>query len=263
LGENPLPVKPASNVSAQEPNVESTKLAIGTQVVILGPEKTGGDSIWICIESPAGDVRYIPESAVGKNESAPAGNPTVAGTTTGYIVPPGGDQSALAKGDELLLQAQQMYQQAMSTADPNQKRVAQYKLQWLQQMQVPPASVPPSGFSTSTGSVGPPNVAIGASKPGAPSTGGNTAMYTTTTQTAPAQWTKWGTLRRTAFQQDGQAMYRLEDDRGSPLGYALAAPGLTLEPYIGRLVTLYGPTAYRSDGALRADYTIVSYLDVR
>ncbi len=114
-------------------------------------------------------------------------------------------------------------------------------------------------YNTASGSAAP-KVTVGT--PTSNQTGGNTALYQTTAQPAgPATWTKWGTLRKTAFvQPNGAPMYRLEDERGAPLAYAVAAAGYTLEPYVGRYVTLYGASAYRSDDAMRGNYVIVSQL---
>ena len=62
------------------------------------------------------------------------------------------------------------------------------------------------------------------------------------------------------MQKDGQAVFRLEDQRGASLGYAVAAPGYTLETYVGQMCCLYGPLAYRSDDVLRGHITVVSQI---
>ena len=74
------------------------------------------------------------------------------------------------------------------------------------------------------------------------------------------QWTAWGTLKKTAMQKDGQPVFRLEDAHGAPLGYAVAAPGYTLETYVGQVCCLYGSQAYRSDDVLRGHVTVVSQI---
>ena len=257
--EAPAPVKPASSLSDQEPNVESVKLVNGTHLVILGPAlfKSTGNSpgSWIPIQPPAGDVRYIPESAVTTTTAVQV----TTGTATGFVAPPGGDQSALSEGDAAVLKAKGFYLQAAQSTDPNQRAQALARLQALGQQAPIQSSIQQTGNTSSAAS--PPRVALGNTITPAQTTAGNTALYASTGSTGPAAWGKWGTLRKTTYLKDGQPMYRLEDDRGASLGYAVAAPGLTLEPHVGRFVCLYGTAAYRSeDAALRTTYTIVSTL---
>lgn len=64
-----------------------------------------------------------------------------------------------------------------------------------------------------------------------------------------------GRLRRAGFFVDGKQAYVLEDSTGRPHLYVTAQPGVHLEPYINRIVTLTGPTVYRGD--LRANYMTV------
>jgi uncharacterized protein YgiM (DUF1202 family) len=249
----PAAIKPASSLSDQEPNVESAKVARGTQVVILGAEHAG----WLPIQPPKVDVRYIPESAVAtvnavQNVTAPA--------SSGFVAPPGGDQSALSEADATLRKAAALYQQAAQSSDPNQKAQAQSRLQSLQQVQLTQVATLQPGYPTSSAGAAP-KVVIGAATVQAQPTAGSNSLYSASSQTSQAAWGKWGTLRKTSLQKDGQPMYRLEDERGTPISYAVAAPGLTLEPHIGRFVCLYGATAYRSDdNALRTTYTIVTTL---
>jgi hypothetical protein len=56
-----------------------------------------------------------------------------------------------------------------------------------------------------------------------------------------------GNLRRAAFQIDGQPAFVLEDTRGYPVVYAIAQPGLNLEPFVNRRVELFGPMIQRPD----------------
>ena len=67
------------------------------------------------------------------------------------------------------------------------------------------------------------------------------AWQTASQSTGAAKWTNWGRLKKTAYKlQDGQPIFRLEEDRGG-FTYAVAAPGYSLETYEGKTVTLYGP----------------------
>jgi hypothetical protein len=258
-----VPVKPASNVSNQEPNVEIVKVGRGTHVVIAGEAKYNGpNGAWLPIEPTLHEVRYIPESAVVKN-----GLQTVSANVAGngFVAPPGGDQSLLAKADALMLEYRQTLEKAAQSSDPVQKAQAMSRLQGL-----PPA--PPvagagqqPGYPYNTAAQGgaAPKVVLGTTL-GNAGTANTTAAYSTTTQQGPAnapKWSAWGTLRGTAFKQpDGQMLYKLVDERGAVKDYAVAAPGLTLEPYVNQTVCIFGPSTYRSDNYLRVDYTIVTHV---
>jgi hypothetical protein len=80
--------------------------------------------------------------------------------------------------------------------------------------------------------------------------------------TYPPQWSQVGTLRRAAFQTNGQTTYVLEDSRGRPLMYATCLPGMTLRDYVGRTVALYGTLNYRSDDFLRTHVMTASHVAV-
>jgi len=80
--------------------------------------------------------------------------------------------------------------------------------------------------------------------------------------TEPANWSKWGTLRGTTWQVDGQPVYRLEDANGYPLSYVTTPAGKSLRDYVGRYVCIYGPTVYRGDSALRAQYIVAAQVAV-
>ena len=56
-----------------------------------------------------------------------------------------------------------------------------------------------------------------------------------------------GNLRRAAFQIDGHAAFVLEDYQGYVRVYAVAQPGLNLEPFVNRRVELFGPMVQRPE----------------
>lgn len=56
-----------------------------------------------------------------------------------------------------------------------------------------------------------------------------------------------GNLRRAAFQIDGQPAFVLEDFQGYVRVYAIAQPGLNLEPFVNRRVELFGPMVQRPE----------------
>jgi hypothetical protein len=250
--DRPTPIKPRSALTDQEPNVESFKVSRGTQVVILGAPLYAANEAWLPIQPPLGDVRFIPESAVATVQ------PTSA-NASGFVPPPGGDQSPLAQADAALASTKQLYEKAAQSSDPTARSIALNRLAYLQQMPMAQgASMQPGNPSAAAS----PKVALTGAV--TPTPAGNTAMYASNGATGAADWSKWGFLRKTAYKQDGQPLYRLEDERGSPLGYAMAAPSLTLEPYVGQFMTMYGPTAYWSnDSSLRSNYMVVSRVSLR
>jgi hypothetical protein len=66
-----------------------------------------------------------------------------------------------------------------------------------------------------------------------------------------------GQLRRSGRGRFNKPTYVLEAERG-PLMYANPAPGVDLDPYVGRNVELIGTAAY--DGELRANYMVVTQI---
>jgi SH3-like domain-containing protein len=255
-----VPVKPASSVTKQEPNVEIVKVSRGTQLTILGdPVYNGPNGAWLPIAPTATEVRYIPESAVSKNVIQQVG---ASSTGNGFVVPPGGDQSLIARADALLLECRQTLEKAAQSSDPAQQAQARSRLASLPQFGTGGVAIPPaSPYSTAAQGGAPPKVVLGSTVSGQ---GTTTAAYSLSSQQGPvgaAKWSIWGTLRPTAYKQpDGQPLYKIVDERGTPKEYAVAAAGLTLEPYVGQTVCVYGAPTYRSDDYLRVNYTIVSHV---
>jgi hypothetical protein len=252
-------VRPASSIPGQEEQmgVESAKIETGTQVTILAKvkwdEKT--NTGWWAILPPERDVRYIPESAVVRPNLV---QPAAAQVQSGFVPPPGGPP-LLSQADKTLDQAKELYQLAAKSNDPNESGPARVKLMTLQQIQAP-LGQPGYPYNTAQSSGSAPRVTLG-TQVSQTNSAGSTALYQTTAlTTGTPQWTPWGTLKKTPMQKDGQPVFRLEDPRGAPLGYAVAAPGYTLETYVGQMCCLYGPLAYRSDDVLRGHVTVVSQI---
>jgi hypothetical protein len=255
---NSVPVRPASLLPVKDTNVETAKLETGAQVVIMGPPVLDLTRVsWYAIQPPDGDVRYIPESAVAR------ANPiqqTGAQVQSGFVAPPGGP-TLLSQADKQLDQVKDLYRLAAGSNDPNESRAARQKLQTLEQTQVPLGQPGyPNNTAQSPGTA--PRVTLMGTQVSQTSGSGSTALYQTTAQTTGAlQWSAWGTLRKTSIPlKDGQPVFRLEDDRGVPVGYAVAAPGYTLETYVGQKCCLYGAVTYRSDDVLRGNVTVVSQI---
>jgi hypothetical protein len=261
-----VPVK-AGSLTNQEPNVETGKVEQGAQVVILGQtryEVSGpAKGLWLPIAPVAGEVRYIPASAVqGGLQQASA-----TGQGNGFVQPPGSELSPLTEADSHLALARQLLEKAAQSQDPITSGQARARLQALGQLGSAgsPTQQPGYPFSTASQSNAGPRVNLTGAMPasGGAATG-TTAAYAAGNQpgASSARWGKWGKLQMTPYRQDNLPLYKLVDDRGATIQYAVAGPGLTLDPYIGKTVCLFGTTAYMSgsDTYLRDNYTIVSHL---
>jgi hypothetical protein len=76
-----------------------------------------------------------------------------------------------------------------------------------------------------------------------------------------AAWSQWGVLRNSDFMLDGKRTFRLEDQQGKLLYYAVADAGKKLEPYLGRNACLYGPTFH--DWQQGVDYVVMTQLSTQ
>lgn len=281
-GNAAVAILPGSSLVQQALNVESAKVPSGSLVVVLDrPFHCEGEN-WLPILPMPDEVRYVPTSAL-KLPPAPvtvaAGFPTSVG---------GGD--VLGKADEAyragnLELARQLYRQAVEKLAEPQKSYAQNRLasmsaapvststqsHWLPVggQSVPPPSSP-SGATTPIGAVPIGAAPIGSAPIGAPPAASTPAGQTISNYTAPhgsmismepAQWSKWGYLRKAGFEKDGQPVFVLETSQGAPLIYAVEQPGsrTVLSKMIGRPVCLYGPIAYRAGDVPRMPYMVASW----
>jgi hypothetical protein len=55
-----------------------------------------------------------------------------------------------------------------------------------------------------------------------------------------------GVLTRAALAIEGKTTYAIQDSKGLVAQYVLAAPGLNIEPYVGKPVGLFGTTQRRN-----------------
>jgi hypothetical protein len=225
IADTPVPILVGSSEVKDEPNKEALQAKRGSQVVIMGAPNYTDKGVWLPILPQPGEVRYIPESAV---QALPV-SPALAASSPGPRPAPGIAVVAPTpvpanNNDEV---AQSLQKAAAAETDPARKN------QILQVL----------ASRTAGSSV------IAAAAPA----GGSSSLYagtaaTTAPYAAPAKWTDYGTLRRTAYQEaDGRPVYALEDTRGNVLTYATPAPGKQLEMYVGQKLTLYGPSFYNQN----------------
>lgn len=244
IADSPVPLLVGSSEVKEEPNKEAGKAQRGSQVVIVGQPNYTDKGVWLPILPQPGEVRYIPESAVQSMGGAPplAANAPASRPAPGVpLVAPNPAAAAPAKNDEV---AQNLQKAADAEKDP----VARGQI--LQLLA--------SRHSTTVTPAGYPNTVVAGAAPA----GGNTALYAGTAASpysTPPKWTDYGVLQRTAFSEaDGRPVYRLEDDKGRILTYATPLPNLTLEPYVGRKLTLYGPSYYNQ--SIRLNEVMVSHV---
>jgi hypothetical protein len=231
--------------------IEGSRLATGTQVTSLGPARVDDQGMWLPIEPPPGECRYVRADAVTRGDgSVPAGPTPIAGATSAAKVSgstpvsPGatmteaealGTRAAQAERAGNVAVAIDLYTRAAAAAqatNPELARQASNRAYWL-------AHPPP--YSTFTPA--PPTVQLA----------GPVGVYTTTPspQSLPAVSSGPGRLRRAGRMLEGRATYVLESAQGRPLFYVTAEAGLELEPYVNRNVELFGVSNY--SGELRAN----------
>ena len=237
----PVPILPGSTLINLEPNRESMKLTAGTVVVIVDRPLTVKEETWLPIQPHPSEVRYIPSESVKPATvvaSTPNGPPNWTLTPNGYA-----GNSLLAEADQALKandinRARQLYQQVANTAtDQNQKVLALNRL----------ASLPQTPVQGKTTSLSPTN-------PAPPATANAMTLQ------GPA-WSAYGRLRDTTLKSEtGQPIYGLEDGQGKTLTYVTTNPGKSLQAYIGRTISAYGPTVYRPD--VRMQYVVASHVAV-
>lgn len=254
-----VPVRSGSIRPDQDLNVIKTTATNGTQVVLRGKALTLGNyGLNIPIEPLASEVRYIPETVVSRSGVQPA---SAQAPGNGFVQPPPGTgPSLLAQADEAYQKARQLYMQAAQSTDPNEKSLAMSRLQNLAPVGAAGNGQPPGyPFATAAQGGGAPKVVLGTTV-GLQGSAGTTAAYVPNGQPAAPKWSSWGKLQKTAIKlADGTPIYRIADDRGN-FSYTVPGQGLTLEPYVGRTVSVYGPTPYGSGDYFRDNYTVASYL---
>jgi hypothetical protein len=230
-----VPVRAGSPlVSKFPPEVVSAKLKPGTQVLILGPARIADDGTkWWPIQ-PQNEFRYIPKTAVKVTpvvETVAASNPggMFAGATTPEAV---FAQAEKAREAGQLAEARRLYELCASLpgADAGVRSRCWSRLEYLKSI--------PGSFPLQTAGTGP-----------YPPTGGQAGTQGQAAGYGPRPpagqpMTSFGWLRRAPFLIGNQPAYALQDSQGRLLMYVTAQPGLNLEPFVERNVTLSGSVSY-------------------
>jgi hypothetical protein len=82
------------------------------------------------------------------------------------------------------------------------------------------------------------------------------------TTVAAAAWSKYGRLRATAIKDNGQPVYVLEDAPGHMISYVSIPPGKSLDQYIGKYMTVFGPTVSNPGAGYQLQYIVASHVAV-
>jgi hypothetical protein len=204
------PVLVGSRLTNKPPSVKSAQLERGSQVVILDKPLVASDgSHWLPIEPYQTEVRFIPESAIQDNPSVQA---VAAKAPAPVAAPPAGP----------------------APASP----VAA----------VQPAT--PGGASPAVALTGvnpPPATSLYANNAAGSATPAPTTAYGPAPTPAPAPTEHWigpGLLFKANVPIEGKQAYRLQDYQTKTFYYVVAQPNLNMDAYVGRYVSLYGPSYY-------------------
>jgi hypothetical protein len=283
-----VPILVGSSLTNQKPTVQQTTLLRGTQVVILGEPLVDDEGKWWPIQPHASEVRYVPRESIKS-----AGVETVLANRPSDVPPPPPPPgtpppAAAASGDPLWQQAQQLelagnipeairlYEQlARQTSDHNLSLSASNRAQFLRDGKrgSVPAGYQPRPSEATYGRLVPtpagtqtsyqPNYQRAAShycyvkENSAPLAGAAGGAAPPPTPAVP-QRAGPGRLYKAGFIVDGKQAYVLEVT-GRPRLYVTGAAGVNLEPYVNRIVDLYGPIVYRGD--LRTNYMTASQVN--
>lgn len=244
----PAQILPGSRVVDQPPNREAMKLTAGTIVVVVDRPLTVQGETWLPIQPHPSEVRYIPADAVRPSTvvSAQAGPASWTLTPQGYTTNSllADAEKARAAGD--IARARQLYQEVANTAtDANQKVYAMNVL----------STLPPSG--------GTPGIPTSNLRPDETRTAFSPSTPAPALQKLKdAGWSAYGRLYETKLAADGgQPLYAMDIGQGQTI-YVTTPPGKSLQTYIGRTVSVYGPTMYRAESAVRMPYVIASHVAV-
>ena len=269
----------------------TSKLRMGERVIVIRQDAAQRD--WLAIKPPTGSFSWIKADFVDQTSQyaiVKSKDPVPVKPGSSLPNPPTPvDQAMVSQGTVLTLlngppKTGPEGTWLMVLPPPTEVRYIPASAVRQQVAAAPPAVATPAAASTqgtlaslsknpSTMPGNPTNTAGASSYAGgqgwvpANAPGNSTALSPTgsvqpTPQCNQYQWSVYGQLRRTAFQKDGIPMYVLEDRRGQALLYVSARPGFTLNPYIGKTVSVYGLLTYRSDDYMRRFYMTATQVAV-
>jgi hypothetical protein len=254
------PVRVGAADPAQKPDVVGPHLPRGAIVVVLGEARTLKTDIpeeggkWWPIK-PLNEVRWIPRDAV---KLTPAVETVAA--APGDALKPNADPGSWAQAETAeragdLPRAMQLYAATAAASPDRALQMRCYnRIQFLKdgnRGSAPAGYQPGVPTEAATGEFRP--VANSNNPPPAPPGQSQAVGYGVR---PAAQTTNPGRLRRAGFYVDGKQAYVLEDSQGHPQVYATPQPGVDLDGFVNKIVTLSGVIVYRGD--LRFNYVTVT-----
>jgi hypothetical protein len=270
-----VPVLYGSSLRDAKPTVEGTTVKRGTQLYAIGPARSADDGIWLPIDPPPTEVRYLRAEAVVKSApvqtvsaaapAAPAGGaspravvPAIpASSSPGVLSVPGADprwqQAQQLEQAGNRAEAIRLYEelgQAVRNSDEDLALRAFTRAQYLRNAATTTALQParpartPEAHpipSADNNRLQPMPASLRVPSPPSPCV----PCQTTSANAGHLQRSGAGRLRRSAWWLDGQPTYALEDAWGRLRMYVTAQPGVNLEPHLNRNVELFGSIIYR------------------
>lgn len=266
------PVLVGSKISPGKPTREGSYLATGAQVRAIGDPKTDSDGVWLPIEPPAKEVRYIPMAGVRKvSPGTPPGKvietasaqeqrpvqismTTATTTTTPQVdnsrIPWLWNQAVTAEREGQFADAYHLYTKVGAEGMQSHRNLAMTALSrahWLKTTRGlhNARSLPPQpGRPTST-----------ASTPAGSTLSNPVSTFNPQRPQGQRYTSGPGILRRCGHTLLKRATYVLElTDHYPHLLYVTPGQGLDLESYVDQKVELIGPSWY--SGELRNNYMV-------
>jgi hypothetical protein len=291
----PVDVYYGSSVHEAKPDVRSTSVAAGSQVVSIAKAKTADDGMWLPIEPPPSERRYILAEALGRTNVAPRTsaqpgdapvppNDGPAKATSRVGAPTDGVPSAQAAGSigALVADAQAAEKardygsaikswedvaKASDKTNPGMAQNCRNHIQWLRDRinYIEAGNGPmPRAYERvaprpNNNTVGAPN---GSPSTAAPAFNGTSRSYSQGTAAEANRDGKGpttkrvGQLQQAAWSPDNKPIYRLVSSDRQTYITVLPQQGVDLTPFVNRNVELEGTIEYHSEP--RKTYLVTS-----
>jgi Bacterial SH3 domain len=257
-------------------DVRRVKLKNGDGLLLLGPKVKFADKTWYPVAPPAGDVRYLPKTAVQFEKASinnftvrvadktgdpvpPAASPTIGPTTSlpgPGVAPAGGGnnkpavnhplwtQAEAAEREGRTVEAEKLYfdlaaQMNAPGGDHDIANLCYTRIHSIREKKRNASAPLPTTPPRTTGVLQPPAKDDRGVRAGTPQ------PLPPATDERP-RWSGPGTLRRTALTLDGRSAYALESSPGVVVTYVIAGQGVDLERSLGKRVDVYGTSQTRS-----------------
>ncbi len=256
-------VEVRSGPSAQFP--ATTELRQGERVVVLREckEQPG----WVEIKPPPGSFTWVNARDVQQHGPWAVVERDTAGLIGSAVVkarPTVERKSGFLAGSVLMVVAQplQIDGEKWLPVQPDTREVRYLPADAIRPaVAVTPTT--PATWAINTKTSLPPTQTIPGYPGGGPTdvrpVGGKTTSFSASA-VGQKQWSPYGTLRKTTFKKDDQPMYVLVNNKEQPIYYVTSAPRTSLESFVNRTVTVYGPILSQPGGMVGVPYIEASHV---